>query len=50
MGDQAAFGTSLGRSASGVTGSFSTIAMVRDISGPGLATDFDESTHHQSTG
>ena len=50
MGDQAAFGTKLGRSASGVTGSYVDIAMVRDISGPGLVTDFDESTHHQSTG
>ena len=50
MGDQAAFGTSLGRSTTGVSGSYVDIAMVRDISGPGLLTDFGESTHHQSTG
>jgi hypothetical protein len=50
MADQSAFGTSFGRSASGATGTYTAVAMVRDFNGPGLINAFDESTHHQSTG
>jgi len=50
MSEQAAWGTKLGQSDTGVTGSYSTFAYVRDFTGPALSTEFDESTNHSSTG
>ena len=50
MGEMSAWGTKLGQSDTGITGSYSIFAYVRDISGPALSTEFDESTSHSSTG
>ena len=48
--EYAAFGTKIGQSAAGASGTATFFAKVKDVSGPSISSEFDETTNHMSTG